>query len=286
MNAEPRQRVAVVTDSSAFLPPDLVERYSIHVVPLTLIMGQESWLDGVEIEPSEFYALLDASSNFPTTSQPNIATFQDLFQSLSEGYEGIVAVLLSSEISGTIASAAAAAANLPDIRIEIIDSRGTSMMLGFPALAAAEAAVNGKSVAEVAEVAQRAADRSHVYFVVDTLEYLHRGGRIGAASRLLGSALNLKPILELRDGAVQPVVNVRTQSKAIDRMCQLLEGHFGPGDRVHMAVLHVNARAAGKRVLQEVKGRFSPVEVIETEVSPVIGAHVGPGTVGVAFYVE
>jgi DegV family protein with EDD domain len=286
MHPTRQRRIAVVTDSTAYLPPELVKEVAIHVVPLTLIMGDNVWRDGVDIDPPAFYDLLRTSPDFPKTSQAGIADFQELFVELSRDAEGIVAVLVSGELSGTLNSAQAAAANLPHIPIEIIDSRGTSMMLGFPALAAARAAAAGGDLQAVAGAARALIGKAHVYFIVDTLEYLHRGGRIGAAAKLLGSALNLKPILEIRDGVAQPVARVRTRRKALSRVYELLDEQLGAGDRVHMAVLNVAAREEAAFFRKELEARFHPVEMLETECSPVIGAHVGPGTVGVNFYVE
>jgi len=281
------RKVAVVTDSTAYLPAELAKEYEIRIVPLYLIMGDQSWLDGVDIEPPAFYELLKTSPDFPTTSQPNAAAFQELFVSLfQEGVEGIVCVLISSDISGTVASAQAAAANLPDLPVEIIDTRLTAMAQGFVALAAARAAAAGGGMQAVSYAARQVLKTAHVYFIVDTLEYLHRGGRIGAAAKFLGSVLNLKPILELRDGIVQPVTKVRTRRKALEKVYELLAARFPGGDQIHMAVFHVAAREEAARVARQLETRFHPVELMIAECSPVIGAHAGPGTVGVAFYNE
>jgi DegV family protein with EDD domain len=286
MSEQNLSRIAVVTDSTAYLPQELVKELNIHVVPLTLMLGDRSWRDNVDIDPPAFYQLLEESSGFPTTSQPNVATFQELFSRLAESHEGIVTIVISNELSGTMDSAVAAAANLPDVPINIIDSRGTSMMLGFPVLAAARAAASGGDLETVAAAAQELVGKAHIYFVVDTLEYLHRGGRIGAAAKLLGSALNLKPILEIQDGIVKPLTKVRTRRKALDKLFELLQGELGTGRPVHMAVINVAAAAEAESLRKELEARFQPVEIMSTEVSPVIGAHAGPGTVGVAFYAE
>ena len=280
------RKIAIVTDSTAYLPPEMVEQYAIKVVPLCLVMGDQTWLDGVEIDPPAFYQLLETSPHFPSTSQPNVATFQEVFARLGKEAEGIVGVFISDELSGTIKSAKSAAASLPDIPIEIVDSRGTSMMLGFPALAAARAAAEGGDLSAVAEAARALVGKSHLYFVVDTLEYLHRGGRIGSAAKFLGSALNLKPILEIEDGKVEAKLKVRTKRKALLKVFDLLQEHFQEGDRIHMAVFNVAALAEAERFRDELVTRFQPIEIMLTEVSPVIGAHAGPGAVGVAFYTE
>jgi len=183
-------------------------------------------------------------------------------------------------------SALGAKANLPEIPIEVVDSRGTAMMLGFPVLEAARAAEDGAGLQAVADKARVTAEKAHIYFVVDTLEYLHRGGRIGGASKFLGSMLNLKPILELREGVVTSFTKVRTRRKAISKLFSLLEEQVAGGNAAHMAVLNVDAVEEATRIRDELRARFRPVELFESELSPVLGAHVGPGTVGVAFYVE
>ena len=286
MDSKTDRRVAVVTDSSAYIPSELVEKYAIHVVPLILMMGDKTWRDGVDIDPTTFYELLRTSPDFPTSSQPSVATFQDLFVKLSNEVEGIVVIVLSEELSGTIDSARAAAANLPDIPIEMIDSRGCSMVTGYPVLAAAKAAAAGEDLQTVANAARALVGRIRMYFIVDTLEYLHRGGRIGTAAKLLGSALDFKPILQVWDGMVRPVTKVRTRHKALAKLYELLDEQLTEGNKVHMTVFHAAAREEAARLREQLEARFHPVEMIETDCSPVMGAHGGPGMVGVVFYAE
>ena len=286
MNQTTRPRIAVVTDSCAYIPPDLVQKHGIHVVPVYLMMGDQTWRDGVDIDPPAFYELLRTSSDFPTTSQPNVADFHDLFLELSNQVEGIVAVLVTEKLSGTIASATLAAAEMPDFPIEIIDSQGVSMAQGYPVIAAARAAAAGGDLAAVAGAARDLIGRTHLYFVVGTLEYLHRGGRIGAGAKFLGLALDLKPILEMRDGTIEALAKVRTRRKALEKIYQLIDEKLSHGDRVHMTVINVAAPEETAEFKEQLLARFHPVEMMQVECSPGIGAHAGPGTVGVAFYVE
>lgn len=286
MTPASQRRIAVVTDSTAYIPQELVDVHDIRVIPLHLMMGKNTWLDGVEIDPPTFYEKLRVSPDFPSTSQPSVGAFQELFLELSKEHEGICAILISSDLSGTVASAIGAEALLPDVAIEIVDSRASAMMLGFPVLEAAKVAAAGGDLQAVTNRAKEIAAKSHVYFVVDTLEYLHRGGRIGGASKLLGSALNLKPILRLADGKVTPVTKVRTQRKALAKLYELLREQIPEGSKVHMSVLNVAAREVAEHFKGELVARFNPVEISMTEASPAIGAHVGPGTVGVSFWVE
>jgi DegV family protein with EDD domain len=174
---------------------------------------------------------------------------------------------------------------LPSARIEIVDSEATAMALGFQVLAAARAADEGKSFDEVLAVARRAREHTGVIFVVDTLEFLHRGGRIGGASKLLGTALNIKPLLELREGRIEPIERVRTKAKALARMLDVLEERLQGRTPVRLAVLHAAAEDEARGVLEQPARRFSPVESLLTDASPVVGAHAGPGTVGLAYSV-
>ena len=279
-------RIAIVTDSTADIPPELVQKYGIHVVPLILILGTKTWRDGVDIDSAAFYQLLQTSKDFPSTSQPSVTDFTELFAGLAREFDGIAAILVSDELSGTLNSAQTAAANLPDVPIEVIDSRAVSMQLGYVVLSAARAAASGGDLQAVAGAARALVGKTRILFVVDTLEYLHRGGRIGGAARFIGSALNLKPVLEIRDGMVSPLCRVRTKRKALDRALELLGEQVTAADNLHLSVVHVAALEEAMRFRAELEERFEAVEFIESECGPVIGAHVGPGTVAVAYYVE
>jgi DegV family protein with EDD domain len=257
MSPTAKRRVAVVTDSTAYLPPELVKKYDIHVVPQVLMLDGKTWRDGVDIDPPAFYELLRSSSSFPTTSQ-----------------------------ASRVDSARAAAGNLPDVAVEILDSRGVSMKLGYPVLAAAQVATAGGDLPAVTEAARALIPKTRLYFVVETLEYLHRGGRIGGASRLIGSALNLKPVLEFWDGTVETVAKIRTRRKALDKVYDLIEEQIAGKQNVHMAVLDVASPQEAAEFIEQLTAHFQPVEMLKVECSPVVGAHAGPGTVGVAFYAD
>ncbi|HSJ55625.1 MAG TPA: DegV family protein [Anaerolineae bacterium] len=283
-----RARIAVVTDSTSDIPRSLVESTGIQMMPQVLIMGNRTWRDGVDIDPPTFYELLRTSSAFPSSSQASMQDFYDLFRRVGREYEGIVAIVVSSKLSGTINSAQAAAAEIRDLPIEVIDSRAASMQLGFIALAAARTAATGAGLEAVAAAARKVIEQVRIYFVVDTLEYLHRGGRIGLAARLFGTALNLKPVLTVTDGVVTPVARIRSRRKALDHLYSLLDEDLAGADpeRVHMAVLHVAAPREGAELAARVEARFHPGEMIVGDCGPVVGAHVGPGTMGMAYYVE
>jgi DegV family protein with EDD domain len=249
-------------------------------------MGENTWLDGVDIDSASFYELLRRSPDFPSTSQPSVQSFQDLFVRLSKEAKGIAAILVSEELSGTVNSAQLAAANLPDIPIEVVDSRAVSVQLGLIAMEAARAAESGKDLEAVSGAARRLIGSTHLCFTVDTLEYLHRGGRIGGAQRLVGSALSLKPLLEISDGVVVPLTRIRSRRKALASLRELVHQKAAGADRLHMAVLHVAACEEAAQLQEQLEADFHPVELLVAECGPVIGAHGGPGTVGVAFWAE
>lgn len=281
-----KEKVAIVVDSTAFIPPDLVEKYNIHVIPQILNWEGESYRDNVDITPDEFYARLKTAKEMPTTSQPSAGEFHEFFSKLTGSYESILAVLISEPLSGTLASARAARDMMPDFPIEIVDSRSTVMGLGFMVLAAARAVADGADYQEAAEAARALKERMRIIFVVDTLEFLHRGGRIGGAKRFVGSMLSIKPLLHIENGKVEPLASVRTKRKALNHMLDLVEEEMKGKSNVHAAVINAVAPDEAARIAEEVKRRVNPVEMFITELSPVIGTHAGPGTVGVIYYAE
>lgn len=279
-------KIAVVTDSGAYIPAQARGDVSISVIPLWLIWGAERFRDGVDIDPPTFYRRLRESKLFPTTSQPSIGEFRDFFQEVSAGADAIVGVFVSSRLSGTVASARAAQAQLPELTIRVVDSRSVSMGQGFATLAAARAAAAGRSLAQVVAAARDMRDRVHVLFAVDTLEYLHRGGRVGGAKWLVGTALNIKPLLHFEDGTIMPLAQVRTKRKAITRMLEVAEERLGGKRMAKAAVIDVDNLEEGDAIAEQVKERFAIPAVYRTTVSPAIGTHAGPGTTGIAFYAE
>jgi len=261
--------IAIITDSTAYIPKELVDTYDIKVAPQVLIWGDESFLDGVDIQPAEFYERLSTSSVMPTTSQATVAAFHSIFEPLAEAGTPMVVIVISEKLSGTLQSARQAKEMFQGATIELVDSRSTSMELGFHVLAAARAAEAGRSFEEVVRVARQAPDHTGVYFVVDTLEFLHRGGRIGGASRFIGR--------------VEPFEKVRTKKKAKARLLDVLEEQVGGKSNLRLAALHAAAEGEARELLEAAVERLDPVETLLAEVSPVVGTHAGPGTVGIAY---
>ena len=240
--------------------------------------------DGVDIQPAEFYKRLASSKETPTTSQPTPAAFKAKFEELAaKGFTDILCAFVSSAFSGTLASAEQAKGMVSGVNIAIVDGKSASMGTGWPLLEAAKAAKEGKSLADCVKVVEAAREQTGVMLMVDTLEFLHRGGRIGGASRFLGTALNLKPILEVVHGKLEAVERVRTKAKALDRMVELLAEKVGDRKPVRLAVLHANAAEDAKALLEQGAKRVGAQETAVSDVSPAVGTHTGPGTLGFAF---
>jgi len=278
--------IALVTDSTCTIPAELIAKHDIQVAPQIVIWDGKTLFDGVDITPQQFYERLKTSPTMPTTSQATVKSFQDIFKPLAEAGRPILALLVSSKLSGTIQSAELAKQDFPGAQIEIIDSMHTAMSLGFQVVQTARQIEAGKAFGEVVGYARKAKGHTGILFVVDTLEFLHRGGRIGGAARLLGTALNMKPLLNLQDGRIEPLERIRTKAKAHARMLDILGDRVKGHGNVRVAALHAAAEADALAVLEEVKSRFSPVETVVTWASPAIGANTGPGIVGVAYCLD
>lgn len=278
-------KVALVTDSTTYLPDDYLEKYHISVIPVVMIWSGKELRDGVDIQPEEFYIRLESAEEMPTTSQPTPSAVKEVFEDLlDKGYD-ILGIFISQKLSGTYDSAIQALRMLPGKSIQVIDSRTGSMGAGWPILAAARAAMEGASLEECKAIADKALEEVGILLSLETLEFLHRGGRIGRAQRFLGSALNLKPILEVIDGEFIPLERVRTRRKSFERLVELLEERLAGRSPVHLAVLHANARETAEELLEKAAARVKPIETLISHVSPAVGAHLGPGTVGLAFMV-
>jgi len=275
-----------VTDSSAYIPKEALDSLSIPVIPLWLTWGEERLRDGVDIDPPAFYRRLRAAKVIPTTSQPSAGEFEEFFRQVGAGADAVVGVFLSSKLSGTVANALAAQAQMPEFTIRVVDSLSTSMGLGFIVLATARAAAAGQSLDEVVATAEEMRDRVHVLFAVDTLEYLYLGGRIGGAKRLLGTALNIKPLLHLEHGTVEPLCQIRTKRKAVAQMLDVTAERLNGKRMAEAAIIDVGSPEEGDEIVGRVEERFGVSTVYRTTVSPAIGTHAGPGTVGIAFYAE
>jgi len=233
-------QVAVVTDSTATIPQSFLDEYNIRVIPLSVIWDEESFADGVDITPTEFYTRLSKSDTLPSTSQPPAALFKNCFTELLDQGKDVIAILISSGISGTVNSALQAQQEIASDRISVVDSKTASLAMALHVLAAARVAAAGGSLQEVTDTAIQTQDKTDVVFAVDTLEFLHKGGRIGGAKRMFGSMLNIKPILEIQDGVIEAADQVRTQQRALERLISLVQEKAGDDLPLRIAVFHSN----------------------------------------------
>lgn len=277
--------IALITDSTAYIPQEFVARYNLKIMPQVLIWDEDTYQDGIDIQPDEFYSRLRTSKTMPTTSQVSIAAMKTTFEDvIGKGYH-VLGIFISSKLSGTIQSAIQAIEMMGSAgkEVTILDSQSTAMALGFQVLATARAIKDGANLDDAIATAEKARDHTGVYFAVDTLEFLHRGGRIGGAKRFFGTALNVKPVLTLNDGRIEAVEQIRTKKKAIARVMELVEEQVKGLSSIHIATLHANAEADAKELLDTAAKRIDITDSILTSVSPVVGTHAGPGTVGLAY---
>jgi DegV family protein with EDD domain len=276
--------VAVVTDSSAYLPDGFANRHAVHVVPLHVLIDDDSGRDGVDMGPGEVAAALTGRRKV-TTARPNPDEFVSTYQRLlDDGADSIVSVHLSRELSGTWESARLAAREIGVDLVRVVDSRTAVMGLGFAALRAATAASAGASSAVVEDAAMTAAARTRTFFVVETLEYLRRGGRIGSAAAFLGTALAVKPVLHVKDGRIVPLEKVRTTNRAATRLVDLAEQAASEtgADAVELAVHHLAAHDRAVELATRLDERIAPASgCVVSELGAAIGAHTGPGMLGV-----
>jgi DegV family protein with EDD domain len=278
-------KIAIVTDSTAYIPTGLVQKYNLTVTPQVLIWGEETFRDGVDIQPDEFYARLKTAKVMPTTSQVTPITMKTTFEGLIEKGYDVLGIFLSAKLSGTIQSVVQAMEMMGSAgdKVKFVDSKSTSMAMGFQVLATARAVEDGANMEEAVALAEKATEHTGVYFAVDTLEFLHRGGRIGGAKRFLGTALNVKPVLAVLDGRVEAVEQIRTKKKALERVLELVSEQVKGKAPIRVATLHAAAEGEARELLEKAGQELGAVESILSSVSPVVGTHAGPGTVGLAY---
>jgi DegV family protein with EDD domain len=274
------EQVAVVTDSTAYLPRGVADLLGIVTVPLRVSLGSRTATDGVDVSPGEVVGALRGRVAV-TTSRPTPAEFAAAYRRcLDSGASHIVSVHLAAALSGTWESAALAAQDFPHGVVRVVDSRSTAGALGFAVRAAAGAARGGASAAEVQGAATDTVDRTRTLFYVDTIEYLRRGGRVGTAAALLATSLSVKPILQMVEGHIVPLEKVRTSAKAIARLVQLTVDAAGDGV-VDVAVHHLAAQARADQVAGQLRAALPRIGELDiAEIGPVVGAHLGPGVIG------
>ncbi|MFO8101249.1 MAG: DegV family protein [Dehalococcoidia bacterium] len=271
--------VKIVTDSTADLPESLVQSLGITVVPLSVNFGRDTYLDGVDLKADEFYEKLARSRYLPTTSQPTPAAFTEVYNTISNQTDEILSIHISPKLSGTLNSALLAREAMNSgCRIEIIDSLQASMGLGLIIIKAAEAVREGAGLEEALELTHGLIPRTHLFGMVDTLEYLHKGGRIGRAQALMGTLLSIKPLIGTGGGEVQPKGKARTQKKALARLSEMVQGFGGIEE---MTILHSTIPAEAAALTERMAAVFEKDRIYQSRIGPVIGTYLGPGAIAI-----
>jgi len=273
--------IRIITDSTSYLPPDKIEEFGIQVVPLEITLGGISFREG-DMSNQEYYSRLKSTNDFPTTSQPPVGDFVEAFKKYGP-QETYICLVISELLSGTFHSAETAASLLPDYDITVMDSRSTSMGLGFQVLKAAEMARQGFNRDEIIPELVKIRTAIKLNFIVDNLEYLVRGGRLGRASGMLGNLLQVKPILGVIDGRIEPLDKVRSKSRAVKHIVQALQNQVENGSVSAVAVIHADHESEALELKQQVE-QFFMGPILFSEVGPTLGSHVGPGALGLIYY--
>ena len=272
--------IRIVTDSSADLPHDLADQWNITVVPCNVVVDDVNYKDGVDIDTGEFYSQLVTNSRLPTTAQPSVADFQKVYRALADQGHSILSIHVSGKLSGTLNSAAQARQLLgDDTSIEIIDSGLASIPLGLVTLGAAERAENSSSLMDLGELVRNDLPRCHCFFLLDTLEYLQKGGRIGKAQAFIGGVLSVKPILGSRDGEVHPIARARSRDQGMRKLLELAQG-VAPVRQ--LAVIYSTEPHRAEELRQGLTGLLPEDQIITARYGPTLGTYMGPNAVGVA----
>jgi len=280
--------IGILTDSTASIPDNLVHKLGLEIVPYYVHRGLETLRDNVDVKPREFAEWLKGAARLPTTSNPAPGDYLTGLRRLAEQMKEIVVLTMTSKGSGAYQSCLAGASmlreQLPEVRVEVVDTLQVAMSQGWAAIEAARAALSGLSFDQVIHRGREVARQGMMIQTADTLRYLYMGGRIGKAKHLAGSLLNIKPLIGMQDGVIVAVGTARSRMKAYRRMVELMQQRVGDGARIKVAFTHVSALEQVERLREMVTARFECVETIVTELSPALAVHSGPGTVGVSFF--
>ena len=280
-------KVAVVTDSTAYIPKDLREKLHIHMVPLSVVFGEKSYREELDITTEEFYKKVKESNVLPTTSQPSVGMFMETFEKLrEEGYEAAISIHLSSKFSGTYQAATSAGEMVEGLDVYTLDSKLSAMPQGLIAIHAAELAAEQMDVEAIMERLEAMKNSVRAYFMVDDLSHLQRGGRLSGAQAVVGSLLKVKPILHIVDGQIVPFEKIRTRKKAIHRIMSMLEEDAASGKVKRAVFIHANDEDAAIELRDTFSNKYPSIETVVSYFGPVIGTHLGEGALGVSWHPE
>ncbi len=275
--------VKIVTDSASDIPLAIARDLGITVVPCNVHFGERTCRDGVDLTSEEFFIKMASSPTLPTTSQPAVGVFEEAYRRLAKETDQIISINLPAKLSATLNSARLAAQSLPELEIVIVDSTQVCMAQGWLAIIAARAARQGMGLTEIVALVEGTIPRLRLIALLDTLEYLQKGGRIGKVTALMGTLLSVKPLIQVLDGEALPLENVRTRQKALRRLVEIV-GDLGPLEEV--AVMHANALATAQQLVEMLSPLHPPDRILIGQVGAILGTHAGPGAVGVACVME
>lgn len=279
-------KVAIVTDSTAYIPEEIIKEYQIHTVPLSVVFGDESYREGIDITTAEFYGKMKKEKELPSTSQPAIGEFVELYERLSQHYDAVISLHLSGKFSGTFNAAQSAGGMVDQIAVYPFDTELSTMIQGMFVVAAAEQAALGKTPEEILVHLHDMKARTRAYFMVDELTNLQKGGRLNSAQAILGSVLNIKPVLHIVDGLIVPFEKIRTRKKAIKRIIGMLEEDAENKVVKKVVFIHGNNEKAAIKLRDQFVERHPQVDTVISYFGPVIGTHLGENSIGVGWYTE
>lgn len=279
-------KLAVVTDSTAYIPEDLIEKFNIHIIPLSVVFEETSYQEQIDISTGEFYKKVEEATKLPSTSQPPIGLFIELYETLAKQYDVIISIHLSKEISGTYNTAISAGSMIEEAEIYAFDSGLSCMPQGLFAIVASEMAAEGKSAEEILDYLEKMKAKTYAYFMVDDLKHLQLGGRLTGAQALVGSLLNIKPVLHMPEGAIVPYEKIRTRKKALQKIMAMLEEEVQKNQVLRVVFMHAHDESEAVKLQQLFQEKHPNIETIISYFGPVIGTHLGKGALGVSWYIE
>jgi len=274
--------IKIVTDSTADVPKELLERYDIRVVPINIQFGHETYQEGIDIDRPTFFRKLEEV--MPTSSQPAPGQLVEVYRELAEDGHSIISIHVTSKHSGTYQSATLAKSMLPEAEIEVFDTLSISIGTGYQVLAAARAAEEGKSMGEIIQILEGIRSRMYLHLTPATLKYLQKSGRVGRLAGALGSLLNVKPVIKVEDGTLEAFQNVRTRSKAIDRLVELTEEAVGTTEPVKLGIPHAQVPAEAEKLRDRLERTFNCEEMHVVDLACSLTVHGGPGIIGIISY--
>ncbi|WP_054636895.1 DegV family protein [Thalassobacillus sp. C254] len=276
--------IAVVTDSTAYLSQETLDKYGITVVPLSVVFGEEAYEEEIDITTDEFYKKMSESQELPTTSQPVMGTFLETFEKLGENHDAIISIHLSSGISGTYSTAVTVGETVEEVDVHCFDSEVSCAPQGYYVIEAAKMAQDGHSVDDIMTRLSEMRESMRAYFVVDNLNHLHRGGRLNGAQAIVGSLLKIKPVLHFEDKLIVPFEKVRTAKKAVNRVYELLDEDAAKGEPIRATVIHAQRPEKAEEIRNHLDQKYDNLEIDISYFGPVIGTHLGEGSIGIGWY--